>query len=128
MFWKISLGFLVLIIVIFGLAFWSTDRCIGCYTIISFTYRDISDFNQTQIIKSIRENLTNDPTIQNRNFGYLESTEFQKSTIKDNIMSMEFPMRFESDSKELLVIIKTLNEIESILEVSEPSVKRLSAP
>lgn len=128
MFWKIGLGLLVLIAVIFGLAFWSTDRCNDCYTIISFSYHDISNFNESQIVESIRENLTKDTNVQNKDFGYLELVEFKKSTVKENVVSMKFPMRFEPDSKELHVIVKTLNEIEFISEVSEPSVERLSAP
>jgi hypothetical protein len=126
--WKIGLGSFILVVVVFGLAFWSTDRCTGCYTVISFTYHDISNFNQTQIIESVRENLTKEPTMQNKNFAYLESIEFRKSTIKDNIVYMKFPLLFANDSKELIMIVKTLNKIESISEVSEPFVERLSAP
>jgi len=126
--WKIGIGFFIVIVVIFGLAFWSTDRCTDCYTAIFFTYQDISNFNQTQIIESIRENLANDPTVQNKNFDYLESIEFRKSSYYDDIISMKFSKDLSISQNELDVIIKTLNEIESISEVSELHIERRSAP
>jgi len=129
--WKIGLGFFIVIVVVFGLAFWSTDRCSGCYTHIYFAYNDLSNFNQTQIIESIRENLTNEPAVQNRNFGYLEDIKFSIGGVmgvNGSIVFMKFPILLANDSEELLVIVKTLNEIESISQVSEPIVRRLSAP
>jgi len=129
--WKVGIGFFIVSVVFFGLAFLSTDRCSGCYTHIYFAYDDLSNFNQTQIIESIRENLTNEPAIQNRNFGYIEDIEFSMGGvmgISGSVVFMNFPILLANDSEELLVIVKTLNEIESISEVSEPIVRRHSAP
>ena len=121
--WKIGIGFFVVIIVVFGLAFWSfqgsTDNT---HYFFNLTFEDISNFDKEEIMNKIRENLSKEPTLQNRKFDYLESTQFLNHSDYENIVLMKFPTNIEISLEELQVIEKTLGEIESITELTGPHV------
>jgi len=121
--WKIGIGFFVVIVVVFGLAFWSFQGSTD-YThyFFNLTFEDISNFDKEEIMNKIRENLSKEPTLQNRKFDYLESTQFLNHSDYENMVLMKFPTNIEISLEELQVIEKTLGEIESITELTGPHV------
>ena len=121
LFYSLAIVLGITILVIFGISLNSSQNSESyAETYLELTFDDISNFNEEEIIHKIRERLLNEPNLQNQKFDYLESLYFPKLNTNDNGIAIVFPIEFSKDSEELQVIINSLYELESIVEVSEP--------